>query len=50
MMSVNMLRVSVSRRESGGVVNTPLLTIFFRDGTVFYAMYVLDSISIFISN
>lgn len=41
MMSINMVRVGLSRRGLGSIVRTPLLTIFFRDGTVFYAMYVL---------
>ncbi|KLO19621.1 hypothetical protein SCHPADRAFT_898570 [Schizopora paradoxa] len=38
MMVLNMIRGFLSRCGLEGAVRTPLLSVFFRDGTVFYAM------------
>ncbi|KLO19623.1 hypothetical protein SCHPADRAFT_51688 [Schizopora paradoxa] len=49
MMSTNMLRVGFSGRGLGGIAKTPLLTIFLRDGTIFYAMHVkLNVVPLFV--
>lgn len=39
MMMINMCRGCSARRGLEGTIQTPILTVFFRDGTVFYAMY-----------